>query len=47
MVRTGRATIALWNSYDPKTFREAHRRILASEAFASGALDTKFLERLK
>ncbi len=29
MARTGRATIALWNSYDPKTFREAHRRILA------------------
>jgi len=28
-VRKGRATIALWNSYDPKTFREAHRRILA------------------
>jgi hypothetical protein len=29
MARQGRATIALWNSYDPKTFREAHRRILA------------------
>ncbi len=29
MARTGRATIALWNSYDPRTFREAHRRILA------------------
>lgn len=29
MARTGRATIALWNSYDPKAFREAHRRILA------------------
>ncbi|HTY46537.1 MAG TPA: DUF531 family protein [Methanomassiliicoccales archaeon] len=29
MARAGRATIALWNSYDPRTFREAHRRILA------------------
>jgi hypothetical protein len=27
--RLGRATIALWNSYDPNNFREAHRRILA------------------
>jgi hypothetical protein len=27
--RTGRATIAIYNSYDPKVFREAHRRILA------------------
>jgi hypothetical protein len=27
--RTGRATLALWNSYDPNSFREAHRRILA------------------
>lgn len=27
--RLGRATIALWNSYDPNSFREAHRRILA------------------
>jgi hypothetical protein len=27
--RLGRPTIALWNSYDPKNFREAHRRILA------------------
>lgn len=27
--RLGRATIALWNSYDPTSFREAHRRILA------------------
>jgi len=27
--RTGRATIALWNSYDPNSFREAHRRVLA------------------
>lgn len=26
---TGRATIAIYNSYDPKAFREAHRRILA------------------
>ena len=26
---TGRATIAIHNSYDPKVFREAHRRILA------------------
>jgi len=25
----GRATIAIHNSYDPKVFREAHRRILA------------------
>ncbi|MEM2944094.1 MAG: DUF531 family protein [Methanomassiliicoccales archaeon] len=25
----GRTTIGLWNSYDPITFREAHRRILA------------------
>jgi len=29
MNRLGRATIALWNSYDPNNFREAHRRILA------------------
>jgi hypothetical protein len=29
MARIGRATIALWNSYDPRAFREAHRRILA------------------
>jgi uncharacterized protein len=29
MSRMGRATIALYNSYDPKSFREAHRRILA------------------
>jgi hypothetical protein len=29
MNRLGRATIALWNSYDPNSFREAHRRILA------------------
>lgn len=27
--RLGRATIAIWNSYDPINFREAHRRILA------------------
>jgi hypothetical protein len=27
--RIGRATIALWNSYDPNNFREAHRRVLA------------------
>jgi hypothetical protein len=27
--RLGRATIALWNSYDPNSFREAHRRVLA------------------
>ncbi len=27
--RSGRATIAIWNSYDPNSFREAHRRILA------------------
>lgn len=27
--RLGRATIAIWNSYDPNSFREAHRRILA------------------
>src|SRR5512137_863364 len=29
MNRLGRATIALWNSYDPNNFREAHRRVLA------------------
>ncbi|MBM4237500.1 MAG: DUF531 domain-containing protein [Euryarchaeota archaeon] len=29
MRRLGRATIGLWNSYDPNSFREAHRRILA------------------
>jgi hypothetical protein len=27
--RMGRATMAIHNSYDPKVFREAHRRILA------------------
>lgn len=27
--RLGRATIAIFNSYDPNSFREAHRRILA------------------
>ena len=27
--RVGRATIAIHNSYDPRVFREAHRRILA------------------
>jgi len=27
--RIGRATVALWNSYDPTNFREAHRRVLA------------------
>jgi len=27
--RLGRATIAIFNSYDPNNFREAHRRILA------------------
>jgi len=27
--RAGRATMAIHNSYDPKVFREAHRRILA------------------
>jgi hypothetical protein len=27
--RPGRATIAIWNSYDTNHFREAHRRILA------------------
>ena len=27
--RSGRATIAIHNSYDPRVFREAHRRILA------------------
>ena len=27
--RLGRATIAIYNSYDPNNFREAHRRILA------------------
>ena len=29
MSRLGRATIALYNSYDPTKFREAHRRALA------------------
>ncbi|MBI0584590.1 MAG: DUF531 domain-containing protein [Methanomassiliicoccus sp.] len=29
MTRLGRPTIALYNSYDPKSFREAHRRALA------------------
>ena len=29
MERLGRATIAIYNSYDPRVFREAHRRILA------------------
>lgn len=29
MPRLGRPTIALYNSYDPKSFREAHRRALA------------------
>ncbi len=29
MPRLGRATLALYNSYDPKSFREAHRRALA------------------
>ncbi|MBN1110398.1 MAG: DUF531 family protein [Methanomassiliicoccales archaeon] len=29
MERLGRATIAVYNSYDPRVFREAHRRILA------------------
>jgi uncharacterized protein len=29
MTRLGRPTIALYNSYDPRTFREAHRRALA------------------
>jgi hypothetical protein len=27
--RVGRATIAIYNSYDPNSFREAHRRTLA------------------
>ena len=27
--RAGRATLAIFNSYDPRVFREAHRRILA------------------
>jgi uncharacterized protein len=27
--RLGRGTIVIYNSYDPKSFREAHRRILA------------------
>src|SRR5512133_807837 len=27
--RLGRMTIAIYNSYDPNSFREAHRRILA------------------
>lgn len=27
--RPGRATLGLWNSYDPNRFREAHRRVLA------------------
>lgn len=29
MSRLGRATIALYNSYDPTKFREPHRRALA------------------
>jgi len=29
MPRLGRPTIALYNSYDPRNFREAHRRALA------------------
>lgn len=29
MRRAGRVTLAIHNSYDPRTFREAHRRILA------------------
>lgn len=28
-MHTGRLTLALYNSYDPKNFREAHRRALA------------------
>jgi uncharacterized protein len=42
MGRLGRATIALYNSYDPVRFREAHRRALAR----AGALALAFRQNL-
>ena len=39
MQRLGRATLALWNSYDPNSFREAHRRVLARSGPLSLAFD--------
>jgi hypothetical protein len=39
MSRLGRPTIALYNSYDPKSFREAHRRALARAAPLALAFD--------
>ena len=39
MSRLGRATIGLYNSYDPVNFREAHRRALARAGALSLAFD--------
>jgi len=39
MSRLGRPTIALYNSYDPKNFREAHRRALARAGRLALAFD--------
>ena len=41
MSRLGRATIALYNSYDPTKFREAHRRALARAGPLALAFDLK------
>jgi len=40
--RLGRVTIGLYNSYDPRNFREAHRRVLAR----AGALALAFDQNL-
>jgi hypothetical protein len=39
VARLGRATIGLFNSYDPNNFREAHRRALARAGALALALD--------
>jgi hypothetical protein len=39
VARLGRATIGLFNSYDPHKFREAHRRALARAGALAMALD--------
>jgi len=39
VARLGRATIGLFNSYDPHNFREAHRRALARAGALALALD--------
>ena len=36
---TGRMTVGIYNAYDPKTFREPHRRVIARAGDLAMAFD--------